>query len=283
MHDNFKLYIFKNALEKSIMKIDQNIFFNLLIINFNIRQEDIKDQIFFDLSKQRNELSYSSLKKLKNGLIKQSLMKIESENKMINSILQLDVSGNIDKLQSTESVNEKYKSECQSYSNIINEIKRLDIAFKKQNVALNDNYGKLSRHASVLFKWIFKFNLLKICYLVNPDTLINYLMEFYDEKIEIQKQYNDIKKRILEEEARKNKNLGENIESNIENQESEKEEENENDSNEEQMQNEGAGENIEIVNPVLTEEYIYSSNEDIICSKLKESFNIYFIISYFTI
>ena len=265
LHDNFKLYIFKNALEKSIMKIDQNIFFNMLIINFNIRQEDIKDQIFFDLSKQRNELSYSSLKKLKNGLIKQSLMKIESENKMINSILQLDVSGNIDKLQSTESVNEKYKSECQSYSNIINEIKRLDIAFKKQNVALNDNYGKLSRHASVLFKWIFKFNLLKICYLVNPDTLINYLMEFYNEKVEAQKEYNEIKKRMMqEEEAKKNKNLGENIESHIENIESEKEEEreNENDSNDEQMPNEGVEENIEIVNPVLPEEYIYSSKED---------------------
>ena len=262
LHDNFKLYIFKNALDKSIMKIDQNIYFNMLIINFNIRKEDIKDQIFIDLSKKRNELSYNSLKKIRNNIIKQSLMKIESENKMINLILQLDISGNLDKLQSTESINEKYKTECQSYLNIISEIKRLDIAYKKQKGALNDNYGKLSRHSSVLFKWIFKFNLLKICYLVNPDTLINYLMEFYDEKIEIQKQYNDIKKRMLEEEARKNKNLGENIESNIENQESEKEEENENDSNEEQMQNEGAGENIEIVNPVLTEEYIYSSNED---------------------
>ena len=175
LNDNFKLYVFKNSMDKSMMKIDQNIYFNMLIINFNIRKEDIKDQIFIELSKKRNELSYNSFKKLRNNLIKQSLMKIESENKMINLILQIDISGNIDKLQSTEAINEKYKNECQLYLNIISELKKLELSFKKQRVALNENYGKLSRHASVLFKWIFKFNLQKICYLVNPDTLINFL------------------------------------------------------------------------------------------------------------
>ena len=195
LNDNFKLYVFKNSMDKSMMKIDQNIYFNMLIINFNIRKEDIKDQIFIELSKKRNELSYNSFKKLRNNLIKQSLMKIESENKMINLILQIDISGNIDKLQSTEAINEKYKNECQLYLNIISELKKLELSFKKQRVALNENYGKLSRHASVLFKWIFKFNLQKICYLVNPDTLIKYLMEFYDEKIETQKEYNERKRK----------------------------------------------------------------------------------------
>ena len=263
LNDNFKLYVFKNSMDKSMMKIDQNIYFNMLIINFNIRKEDIKDQIFIELSKKRNELSYNSFKKLRNNLIKQSLMKIESENKMINLILQIDISGNIDKLQSTEAINEKYKNECQLYLNIISELKKLELSFKKQRVALNENYGKLSRHASVLFKWIFKFNLQKICYLVNPDTLIKYLMEFYDEKIETQKEYNEIKKRMLNDEANKLKNLGENIEGVAENEESEKEEEKENDNNEEQLPTEGVGENIEVINPVLTEEFIYTNKEDI--------------------
>ena len=262
LHDNFKLYIFKNSLEKSRIKIDQNIFFNMLIINFNLRKEDIKEQIFIETSKNRNDLAFTSLKKLKNTIIKQSLMKLETENKMINSILQLDISGNLDKLQSTESLNEKYKTECQLYSKINNGLKKLDIAYKKQKYALEENYGKLSKHASVLFKWIFKFNLLQVCYLINPDILIKYLMEFYDEKIVIQREYKESEKRKMKEEALKLGDIGETQESHIEMTE-DKDSEKENEENEEQIENnEDLDEYNELINPVISEEYIYNNQDD---------------------
>ena len=54
IHDNFKLFIFKNAMEKEKIKLDENIFFNMLIINFNLRKEDIKEQIFFFFFFKRN-------------------------------------------------------------------------------------------------------------------------------------------------------------------------------------------------------------------------------------
>ena len=207
IHDNFKLFIFKNAMEKSRIKLDQNIFFNMFIINFNLRKEDIKEQIFLELSKKRNELAFNSFKKIRNEIIKQSILKIETENKMISSILNLDISGNLDKFQSNESLNEKYKNECQTYSNINNVLKNCDNNYKNQKFALEKNYGNLSKHASVLFKWIFKFNLLKISYLINPDTLIKYLLEFYNEKILIQKGIKE-KIKIIK---------GENNENNIDN------------------------------------------------------------------
>ena len=266
LNNFFKIYMFKNTVEKEIMKIDQNIFFNMLIINFNIRKEDIKDQIFTELCKSRNEQAYASLKKIRNDIIKQSLMKLETENKMIKSILLLDTSGSLDKLQSTESLNEKFKTECQLYSNVISTLKKADINYKKQKLGLYNNYGKLASHASILFKWIFKFNLMEICYLINPEILNKYLMEFYDEKIIINRKIKELEKIRLKEELRRAKDLNkdEYLDSNVEYYESEKVEENE---NEEEIliddnNNENLDENIQIINPVKSEEFIYNSIED---------------------
>ena len=259
LHDNFKLYIFKNSFEKKNMKIDQNTFFNMLVINFNLRKDDIKDQILIELSKKRNELAYNSFKKLRNDIIKQSLAKLESENKMMNLILQLDISGNIDKLQSIESINEKYKAECQLYSQINNTLKKRDTYYKKQKYSLDENYGKLSRQASVLFKLIFKFNLLQISYLIRPDTLIKYLFEFYDEKLIMLREYKEYEKRRLREEQRKMKKIGETEESNVDYFESGKEED---EKEESFVANEDLDENVELINPVITEEFIYNNAED---------------------
>ena len=266
LNNFFKIYMFKNTVEKEIMKIGQNIFFNMLIINFNIRKEDIKDQIFTELCKSRNEQAYASLKKIRNDIIKQSLMKLETENKMIKSILLLDTSGSLDKLQSTESLNEKFKTECQLYSNVISTLKKADINYKKQKLGLYNNYGKLASHASILFKWIFKFNLMEICYLINPEILNKYLMEFYDEKIIINRKIKELEKIRLKEELRRAKDLNkdEYLDSNVEYYESEKVEENE---NEEEIliddnNNENLDENIQIINPVKSEEFIYNSIED---------------------
>ena len=262
LNDSFKLYIFKNTIEKSIMKVDQNIFFNMLLINFNLSKEDIKDQIFIELGKKRNEAASNSFKKLRNDLIKQSLSKLETENKMINSILQLDISGNVDKLQSNESINEKYKTECQLYSKINTILKKYDISYKKQKLAFDDNYGKLSRHSSILFKWIFKFNLTQTMYLINPETLIKYLLEFYDEKILLQREHQENERKKIKEEQRKIKPFGETEESNLDYLESQKEEKEED--NEESIENnEVMDENIEKINPVIKEEFIYNTNEDI--------------------
>jgi len=262
VHDNFKLYIFKNCIEKNNMKMDQNIFFNMLVINFNLRKEDIKDKIFIELSKKRNESAYASFKKLRNDIIKQSLAKLETENKMINSILQLDISGNVDKLQSNESINEKYKTECQLYSKINHILKNCENNYIKQKISLEENYGIISKQASALFKWIFKFNLLKICFLINPDTLNKYLLEFYDEKILILREYKENEKRKLKEQKRKIILSGESNESNVDYLESEKEEKDNDEKEESYENNEDLDENIEVINPVISEEYVFKNKED---------------------
>ena len=269
LHDNFKLYIFKNVAGKEYIKMDNNIWFNMLIINFNISKEDIKEKIFLDISKNRNELAYNGLKKIRNEKIKESLRKLETEKKMINSILQLDTSGNIDRLTNTETLNEKYTTECQMHSIIQSSIESLEYRYKKQRLGLNVNYDKLCNDASHLFKWIMRFNLLEISYLIKPSILMKYLNDFIEEKIIIKKQifpeedkeYNKLKEIINDEEKEaiidneegvENEDNPENDESN----ESKKEEENDDEEKKEE-------EKEEPINKVKDEEFIYEKNEDV--------------------
>ena len=92
------------------MKIDNNMWFSLIFINFNLTKEELKERIFLDISKLRNELAFNGFKKFRNEKVKQSLTKIDSEKKIIKTILEFDPSGNIDKLVNTEALNEKYKT-----------------------------------------------------------------------------------------------------------------------------------------------------------------------------
>ena len=254
IHDNFKLYMFKNIMGKELMKIDNNIWSNILIINFNISKDDIKEKIFLDISKKRNELAYNSLKKIRNEKIKESLRKIETEKKMINSILQLDTSGNIEKLSNTETLNERYSTECQMYTIIQNSLISLDSRYKKQRNGLNENYEQLCKDASQLIKWIYRFNLLKISYLLTPQTLNKYLYEYIEEKIAIKKQLNEKKseKNMEYNEVMNDEENIENEEINDESQESMKEEEKDNKEEKE-----------DLIIPVQNEIFIYETYNDV--------------------
>ena len=258
VHDNFALYLIKNIIGEGSVKIDNNIWFNMLFINFNISKDEIKEKIFLDICKKRNELAYNNLKKIRNEKIKESLRKIITEKKMLNFILELDTSGSIDKLANTKIINEKYSYEYQLYSNIKDSIESLDNRYKTQRKILNEFYDKISNHASNIFKWIYRFNILKISYIMSPSTLIQYLFDFIEEKIMIKRKIIDEKnKQSLrlkqinnDDESEENYINEENLES-----KSEKEEEEKQENTEEEKEN--------LIISVKEEEFIYENKDDI--------------------
>ena len=252
IHDNFKLYMFKNIMDKEYMKIDNNIWSNMLIINFNISKNNIKEKIFLDISKKRNELAYNSLKKIRNEKIKESLRKIEIEKKMMDSIIQLDISGSIDRLANTSTLNEGYTTECQIYTVILNSLDSLNLRYKRQIKELNENYEKLCKDASQLIKWIYRFNLLEISYLLTPLTLNTYLNDFIEEKISIKKKINE-KNNVYNKVMNDEENF-ENEEIYEESLESRKEEEKEENDNKEGKE--------DLITPVENEIFIYETYND---------------------
>ena len=116
INEKFRLFLFKNIYGNKMMKIDNNMWFSLIFINFNLPKEELKERIFLDISKMRNELAFNGFKKFRNEKVKQTLKKIDAEKRMIKTILQFDLSGNIEKLVNTEALNEKYKGECTLHS-----------------------------------------------------------------------------------------------------------------------------------------------------------------------
>ena len=163
-NDKFCLYLFKNIYGNKFMRIDNNMWFTLIFINFNLSKEEFKERIFLDISKLRNELAYNGYKKFRNERVKQSLTKIEAERKIIKTILQFDLSGNIEKLVNTEALNEKYKTECNVHSNCEKMIEIFDNKIKKQKSGLIENYLTICTDSAIIFKTLYKFCLFKTSY-----------------------------------------------------------------------------------------------------------------------
>ena len=277
VHDNFKLFFFKNIFGNKVMNIDTNIWFSMIFINFNLSKEEIKNRLFLDLSKSRNELAYNGFKKFRNEKIKQSLIKIDTEKKIINTILQFDLSGNIDKLVNTEALNEKYKSECILYSNCEKMIEILDNKIRKQKTGLNDNYNKLCIDSSKIFKWLYKFCFFHTSYLIQRSSLTKYLMDYIQEKISLideLKNYNEYQKNVEEEDElfeksrykraneTKNNNDNENNSEHTSEEEDENEEEGDAPNNNENNENNDENNAHEKVNPVIKELFIYNNTKD---------------------
>ena len=291
IHDNFKLYLFKNIYGNKMMNIDNNIWFSMIFINFNLSKDDIKERIFMDISKTRNELAFNGYRKFRNEIIKQSLIKIDTEKKIVNTILQFDLSGNIDKLVNTEALNEKYKAECIIHSNCQKMIEILENKIRKQKTGLNDNYMKFCVDSSKIIKWLYKFCFFHTSYLIQRSSISKYLIEFIKEKIKIRDEIiflNEYQKNLENEDDEEDsslkksryqsklskKNLNEinapeqnNTEEEEENEE-EMEEGNENNENNENNEKKEKKENDEDninrikINPVLKELYIYNNTKD---------------------
>ena len=284
IHDNFKLYMFKNVYGNKIMKIDNNIWFSMIFVNFNLTKEEIQKRLFLDLSKTRNELAYNGYKKFRNERIKQSLTKIDTQQKIINTILQFDLSGNIEKLVNTEALNEKYKTECILLSNCEKTIEILDNKIRKQKTGLNDNYNKICIDSAKIFKSLYKFCFFQTSYLIQNSSLSKILLDYIQEKITISeelKNFNEYQKHAEEGDdsfhrtrfkrmTRKHqtkKNL-DNLESKISDEEEEYEDEyelpdNYDDNNDNNQNDENKANNIrEKVNPVIKELFNYNSSKD---------------------
>ena len=278
IHDNFKLYLFKNIYGNKVMKIDSNIWFSMIFVNFNLSKEEIQNRLFLDLSKTRNELAYNGFKKFRNEKIKQSLIKIDTEKKIINTILQFDLSGNVEKLVNTEALNEKYKTENILHSNCVKSLEILENKLRKQKSGLNDNYSKICKDCSKIFKWLYKFCFFHTSYLVQSSTLTKLLIDFIQEKISIHEELKNLNelqnnidddeflerkkfKRLTRRHMTKPNNNNDNTEQNASDEEEEYEEENEigdNNENKEHIES-----NIhEKVNPVVKELYIYNNTKD---------------------
>ena len=280
IHDNFKLFLFKNLFGNKIMNIDSNIWFSLIFINFNLPKEEIQERIFLDLSRIRNELAYNGYKKFRNERIKQSLIKIDTEKKIINTILQFDSSGNIDKLVNTEALNEKYKTECTVHSNCEKMIEILNNKLRKQKNGLNDNYLKICTDSAKIFKWLYKFCFFHSSYLIQRSSLTKYLINFIQEKVSLLDELKNLIeyhknadeeddffqrsrfKRLSKKKLTKlNNNISEHSISEEE-EENENENEDENDIPENNEKKENKEKNInEKVNPVIKELYIYNSKD----------------------
>ena len=287
IHDNFKLFLFKNIYGNKMMTIDNNIWFSMIFINFNLTKEDIKQRLFLDISKTRNELAYNGFKKFRNERIKLSLTKIDTEKKIINTILQFDLSGNIDKLSNTEALNEKYKNENVHFSNCEKIIDSLDNKIRKQKSGLNDNYMKFCIDSAKIIKWLYKFSFFHTSYLIQSSSLTKYLIEFIQEKIKLREELNNLnelknnqeededednlfqKSRYKSKMSRKNLSKLNVSEENHDDEEEDNEEEEEDENMEEGKENkEGENENDQIninkekVNPTLKELYIYDNTKD---------------------
>ena len=185
INDKFRLFLFKNIHGNKMMKIDNNMWFTLIFINFNLPKEELKERIFLDISKLRNELAFNGYKRFRNEKAKQTLKKIESEKKMIKTILQFDLSGTIDKLINTESLNEKYKGECTQHSNCEKMLEIVENKIMKQKSGLMDNYIKLCSDSAKIFKTLYKFCYFKTSFLFQRNYLIKILNDFIKEKISI--------------------------------------------------------------------------------------------------
>ena len=200
INETFKLFLFKNTFgsvdlkndeeKKSSIFINDNIWFNLLFINFNLSKEDLKERIFNSVSLARNQQAFNALKKSKNNTIKRIISKVQSEKNMINSMLQVDLSGNEEKLTDFQFFNEQYNAEYQIYCESQEAINSLESKYKKQIIGLNDNYDKISIDCSRIYKWLYRFNLFEISYKIDSNTFINYILEFFDEKFSINNEIN---------------------------------------------------------------------------------------------
>ena len=218
--------------------------------------------------------------------MKQTLKKIDAEKRMIKTILQFDLSGNIEKLVNTEALNEKYKGECTLHSTCEKMIEIVENKIKKQKQGLIDNYIKLCADSAKIFKTLYKFCFFQTSFLFQRNYLIKLLNDYLKEKQLIN---NDIKtftqlKRLEEEDeftsqrrvSRRRSTLMAKKEEGTEKTENVEEEEYEEDELIEGLEGiegiEGMeGENqeetpqsvLERVNPVLKELYIYNGDKDV--------------------
>ena len=286
INDSFKLFLFKNNYgsininnidKKTSFLINDNIWFNLLFINFNIPKEDLKEKIFNSISFYRNQEVFNSLKKAKINIVKKLITKQETEKKLIKSILDVDLSGNEEKLNEVKMFNDNYSAEYQLYCECEDIILNLEKKYENQKIGLYENYESISNDCSRIYKWLYKYYLFEISYKINSKSFIHYILEFFDEKFsvnnEVNMNKNDSPKNKMFINAKKkksNKKILSNKKKIIEEDEdyeikssSESDDEYLSSENENDDKNKKNGlEKTENIIPVKKEKYIYNNEKD---------------------
>ena len=285
--ETFKLFFFKNSYgntnitndnnneNKSSIFISDNLWFNLLFINFNISKDDIKERIFNIIASTRNQEAYNSLKKSIINMAKKQITKEDTEKKMIKSILDVDLSGNEEKLNEVKFYNDKFNSEYQILSDCEEMISSLGKRYENQKMGLMDNYDRISNDCARIYKWLYKFYLFEISYKIDSKSFIHYILEFFDEKFSINNEINinnlkdntNIKKaNIIKKKSKKtmlNKKgiIEEDEDYDINVSESYEDESNRTYDNEDANKKPGI-EKVENIIPVKKENYIYKNDKD---------------------
>ena len=261
LNENFKIILFKNIVGEKIINIDNNIWFNTLIINFNFSQNDIKDTLFMNIAEKRNQKAYNSLRKTKQEKIKENLKLIEIEKKIIAYILEIDTSGSIDKLSNIELLNEKFEIQCNLYSNCQQMLTKIDNKYKLQKIDLYDYYNKLCKDSSKIFKWVLKINTWENSYIVKPNFFEQLLNDYIEEKEKILNRKEGKLSNEYDSDYNEVSNKEEN--SNYSNEYNEENNNNDNLTNSENNYN-NLEKNYEIVNNnlVIKEKFIYDSSKD---------------------
>ena len=284
INETFKLFLFKNTFgstniinknkdNKSSLLVNDNIWFNLLFINFNISKDDIKERIFNSISFTRNQDVYNSLKKSKINMVKRIITKEETEKKLIKSILEIDLSGNEEKLNDVKFFNDRFISEYQLHCDCEEMISSLENKYEKQKIGLIDNYDKICTDCSRIYKWVYKLCLFEISYKIDSKSFIHYILEYFDEKFSINNDINIMKEsgKNLNFFSKKvaNKNIlpdkkgiieeDEDYEVNVTNSDNE---ENSDYEREEKSKKFGIESKTENIIPVKKEKYIYKTEKD---------------------
>ena len=228
INEEFKMYILKNNINESNMKIDSDIFSNMLIINFNFNRNEIKWNLFDKISKSDEEKIFTFYKKQKNELIKENSRKKELELKMIDSIIKMDLSGNIEKIENIQNINDKYKTDCFAYENSNEKIKQLEKVNNQRKINLAKKFNVITSDTAIIYKWISRFFILNNLYIIKLEDFAQMMIEFFKmkkKKKQLEEKKVEINNDSEEEEIEENKkNNEDNLNNDNENEENENEE-----------------------------------------------------------
>ena len=177
--DNFKLFILKNNINnEKKMKIDSDIYFNMIIINFNISKDDIKQLLLNEITESQEEKLFKLNKNISNDLIKDKFKKLILENKIIKSIINFDLSGNLDKLSNIQSLNEKFLEDCLIHTNCLNNIKNKQRKLEIIKSILDEKFLKFINDSSIIYKWLYKFFIVDNNFILNFEFLFDIFNQF---------------------------------------------------------------------------------------------------------
>ena len=195
LNPKFKLYLIKS---KTNQKIFDKAFENLYIINFNCPREFITNYIYEKICKEQFPEIFQQMTKLKTDINKYEFRLLESERKILEYNKKMDLSYNLDKLESNQNLLEKYKIESTTYIQICNTI---NTGKKKLKLFAEDlkRFEAISDDGSQLYKFCKLFFNYDTLLMIPIEYLSSLIKEFYS------KNYGNYKELLIKKNKKKKK------------------------------------------------------------------------------